>query len=330
MKYVKYLIFLAIGLFFLWLAFRNVDLQEFISGFREVNWTPVVLSMIVAVISHWFRGLRWRLLIRSQGNYNLSRMDAFSGVMVGYLSNLALPRMGEVIRCTIVGKYTGIPVSFLFGTVVLERIIDLLILIILLAMVIPLQINVLGDFIREHLLSGLPDSKTITIIAIIVVLAVLLAILFLYFGFVMWVRNAPFSQKRLAVRIRAMVRNLINGLKTVFKLPVRVQVYFWTYTLLIWVLYIVMTWLPALAMPTTQNMSFAELMGMFVMGSLGIVAPVQGGIGTYHWLVQQTLMLYGYDATTGLQLATLIHTSQTLMVIIVGFLAFLYFAIRKK
>ncbi len=286
--------------------------------------------MIVAVVSHWFRGLRWRLLIHSQGNYNISRMDAFSGVMVGYLSNLALPRMGEVIRCTIVGKYTGVPVSFLFGTVVLERIIDLLILIFLLALVIPLQINILGDFMREHLFSELPDTKTMTIIIFIIVLAIALALLFLYIGFVVWVRNAPFSQRRLAVRFRTVVRNLINGLKTVFKLPVRVQAYFWTYTFLIWVLYIVMTWLPALALPTTANLSIAELMGMFVMGSLGIVAPVQGGIGTYHWLVQQTLMLYGYDATTGLQLATLIHTSQTLMVIIVGFLAFLYFAIRKK
>ncbi len=314
----------------MWLAFRNVNLDEFISGFRGIRWTPVVMSIVIALISHWFRGLRWRLLIRSHGQYDLSRLDAFSGVMVGYLANLALPRMGEIVRCTIVGKHTKIPVSFLLGTVVLERIIDLLILIVLLALVIPLQINILGDFIRENLLSGLPDSGTITSVGIILILAVILAGLFLYFGFIVWVKNASLTQKRVAVRFRTLFRNLFNGLKTVFGLPARVQVFFWTYTIAIWVLYIIMTWLPALALPDTENLSFSALMGMFVMGSLGIVAPVQGGIGTYHWLVQQTLVLYGYDPTVGLQLATLIHASQTLMVIIVGFLAFLYFAIRKN
>ncbi len=323
---MQYFFFLAVGIVFLWLAFRQVDMAAFWQGFLQVRWGYVLASIAIALLSHWFRGLRWRLLIHARQQTSISAWDAFWAVMVGYLANLALPRMGEVVRCSILAQHRRLSLSYLFGTVVLERLTDMLVLAVLLVVVVGLQADILWTFIQEHLLISAPDPQTL----ILLLLALAFLVFLTWIIFIRWARRATFGQRRLLVRLRQIVRQLRWGLTTIFHLPRPVQVRFWFYTALIWIAYVAMTYLPAFALPATQSMTLDQALGMFVMGSLGIVAPVQGGIGTYHWLVQQTLMLYGYDPTVALQLATLIHTAQTIMVIIVGFLGFLYFALQKK
>ncbi len=319
-------LFLGLGVVFLYLAFRGIDLHSFVSGYGDVAWHWVVLSMVVGALSHWIRGVRWRLLLERTSSYRLPTRDAFFAVMAGYFFNVLFPRAGEVIRCTLVGRLHRIPIIYLFGTVLAERIVDMLLLVVLMVVTLGFQWELLGPFVQTRviapMLAGIRGGRVVGIgLAVGVFLVVVVVVL------LVWSRRS-FRMRRLLVRVRRALRQFRYGLVTVFRLPVRVQVLFWAETVLIWLAYILMTYLPARGFPPTRHFTVEETLGVFVYGALGIVAPVQGGLGTYHWLVLQAMLLYGYTKAVGLQLATLIHTSQLLMITLLGGIAWLWLSLR--
>ncbi len=328
-SFLLQILFLGLGLVFLYLAFRGIDLRSFFSGYRDVGWHWVVLSMVVGALSHWLRGVRWRLLLERTSSYRLPTRDAFFAVMAGYFFNILFPRAGEVIRCTLVGRLHRIPIIYLFGTVLAERIVDMLLLVVLIGVTLGFQWELLGPFVQSRvllpMLSGIRGGGVVGIglavgVFLIVVVAVVVVLL-------VWSRRS-FRMRRWLVRVRRALRQFRYGLATVIRLPLRVQVVFWLETVLIWLAYVLMTYLPARGFPPTSGFTVEETLGVFVYGALGIVAPVQGGLGTYHWLVLQAMLLYGYTKAVGLQLATLIHTSQLLMITLLGGIAWLWLSLR--
>ena len=323
---LKYLLFLAFGLVLLWLSFRKLDMQEVWGEIKKARYAWLFFSLFLVLISHVLRAARWNLLIGGL-NYKTRLSTTFFSVMIGYLANTAVPRMGEFVRCGVLSKKENIPFNALFGTVIIERIFDLLVLVGLIVGVIVFQINLLRDFLHEIL--G-PFAKTLFVNILDITLFSLLLVFLLVGTFVLlkrnkhWFENHPFYLK-----MRRFFRGVFDGVKTVKTM--KNKWLFLIYTFLIWLFYALMVYVPVMMFPETAKLNFVDGLTLLAIGSLGIVAPVPGGIGAYHFIVKSILVeLYHITPDVAISFATITHAGQTLLNVSVGSLGYLYILLTKK
>ena len=171
--FIRYLVFLIIGVLLLYLAFKGQDLNKMLSDLKRADFTWVFLSIIASLLAHVMRAYRWNLMIGSLGHGTPSMLNTFHAVIMGYLANLAFPRMGELARCSVISKSDNIPVIKLLGTVIAERMVDLLMLGIVFAMAIMLEFKLLSGFLYKHILiklSGRIGDITLLIFAFILLI----------------------------------------------------------------------------------------------------------------------------------------------------------------
>ena len=233
-------------------------------------------------------------------------------LMIGYLANLIVPRAGELARCGTLKKTDGLQIGELFGTVILERIIDLTFLVstILIAFLIEknLFLELLSDLVsfetfKERIWNALPLFLGGTLIALI----------FVYIIF------QKYRDHGLIQKFQHFIRDIIKGVISLKK--VRNQFGFWSSSVFIWVIYYLTMYFVALAIPSTASLSPEAILMVMVMGSIGMIAPVQGGIGTFHALVAFILLMYGLTNEEGKIFAVIVHGSQVLTVILLGIIA---------
>jgi hypothetical protein len=333
----KYYFFLAIGLLLLYIVFKDVDFRWMWNEIKHAHFGWILVSFVCGLLAMASRAWRWRIMLEPLG-YKPSFLNCFNGVSIGYLSNIALPRMGEVIRCTILNQTNGIPVTKLFGTVILERVIDVLILLSLITLVFFTQIDRFGKFFMNEVFgdkvqkisSFLSESGWIVIPALII-----LAIA--GFFFVRWVFKR-FSHNKLISKIRDFTKGISDGLITLFSMKRKAE--FLLHTAIIWTLYFVMTWVCVYAYDPTSALKAFDGLFLMVVGGLGMTAPVQGGFGAFHYLVEKALFLYdikpsinpitGAELRPGLVFATIVHTTQFIMTVAAGVLALLSVALQRK
>lgn len=323
---LKYLLFLTFGLVLLWLSFRKLDLAEVWGEIKKADYAWLFLSLFLVLISHIFRAARWNLLIGGL-NYKTRLSTTFFSVMIGYLANTAVPRMGEFVRCGVLSKKENIPFNALFGTVILERVFDLIVLVGLIVGVIVFQIRLLRDFLHE--IVG-PFAKTIFVNILDITLFSLLLAFFVVGVFVLlkrnkhWFENHPFYLK-----MRQFFKGVYEGVKTVKTM--KSKWLFLIYTFLIWLFYALMVYVPVMMFPQTAKLNFVDGLTLLAIGSLGIVAPVPGGIGAYHFIVKSILTeLYNISPDVAISFATITHAGQTLLNVTVGSLGYLYILLTKK
>ena len=322
---LKYTVSLAIAGGLFWYVYKDMDIASSIVKLKGANYSWVFLSMFLAVVSHLFRAYRWNLILEPVSNKpTLSR--TFGAVMVGYLANLVVPRMGEVSRCGILKKTDGIPMAVSIGTVVAERVIDLISLLIVIFIGFMIEFDRLNEF-----LSGFFHGKTQSLGENLFILYILagvaglgLVVLFLIFRLF----KEKIKNNNLFLKMRALLREIIAGLTSIKS--VKSHTSFWFCTVMIWVLYFLMSYVMVFALITTSSLSMGAGIDLLIMGGLGMSAPVQGGIGTYHALVTAVLVLYGIQEADGQVFAFLLHTSQTLMVILVGSISLILTLVAKK
>jgi hypothetical protein len=325
---LKYLISLAIAGGLLWFTFQQshldgADLWQKISA-ADYRW--VLLSAVLTFVAHWSRAERWRILLEPVVPQRPTSLEATVSVLTGYLANLALPRAGEVARCGTLYRLSGVPVNVSFGTVVAERLFDLLMLVILLGITFVLEFDRLSQFFMEFLGGKLPKGSSGSGILILVVAVVLgLALLgwFLFNRYREALGRHPLYQK-----IHGFAKGLLDGLLSVRKL--RRPGAFIFHTLLIWTLYYLMSYTLFFALPATENLGALAGLTILVVGTLGMAAPTPGGIGSFHLLVGQVALLYGLTSQDGQILATFIHGVSTIMIIILGILALLVVLFRRN
>lgn len=324
---LKYLLLLLIGVGLLWLAFRGVDLNSTWNELKAANMLWVGVSVLASLIAFASRAHRWNMLIRPTG-YNPRFWITSYALMIGYLANLAVPRLGEVTRCGTLGRTEKIPFNVLVGTVIVERALDVLCLLVALILTAVLEYNRLGNFMSDNFfqpigekLSSLFASPLFYIFLAIV--AGIALILFLNRRKSGQKDSVPFFQK-----IAHSLKGIVEGLRSVRKLNNPLAFLF--HTILIWLMYFLMSYTCFFALEATSSLSMMAGLFVLVAGGMGMSAPVQGGIGAYHLLVSQGLLLYGISYEHGLVFATLMHTSQTLIVILLGALAFLLLSIAQK
>lgn len=309
---IKFFLFLGVSAFLFWLVFRDQDWGELLKVLREdVDYTWVAVAAVMGIASHVSRAMRWQLLTASMG-YRIRFWNSFMGVMIGYFANLAIPRMGEFTRCGVVGKYENVPFSKLLGTVVTERVIDLIILLSFTAVALVTQFRQVGIFlddnpeIREKLNHTLHSSWMLAVVVGGVVLAVLCWKFFL--------RN------RLQGRIRSFAQGLKEGVLAVKHVERRGL--FVAHSLFIWLMYFLMFYVSFFCFEFTSHLSMLVGLTIFVLSSFGMVAPVQGGVGAWHFMVIAALMIYlPHTPDIGnlaKAFALLTHSSMTLLYIVVG------------
>ncbi|MDY6800291.1 MAG: lysylphosphatidylglycerol synthase transmembrane domain-containing protein [Bacteroidota bacterium] len=316
-KIANFFFFLALGLLLLYLAFRDANLEDLVEDLKKANYFWIVLSLFFAFIGYASRAYRWRLLIEPL-NYKPSFKNVFHALMFGYFANLAFPRIGEISRCGALTKSDKIPMDSLIGTVLIERAIDVVVLLILLFIIFVAKIESFGLFIKENVFIPLSQKVIHTIdfsiyywIGIVVLLGV--SVFLIYFF------RKKFKRVKIVIKIRKLIRGVVSGVKTVTRM--RSRSVFLLHTLIIWGMYFLMTYVAVFSIPATQSLTPIDGLFLLVIGGLGMSAPVQGGIGAFHWIISSGLTLYGISKTDGLVLATILHESQVVMVLVLGIIA---------
>jgi uncharacterized protein (TIRG00374 family) len=319
-KFIKYGLSVGIAALFLWLAFRNVRFEEIWASMGQISYGWILPTTIIMLISHYVRAERWRLVLE-QKDYDNNRMTLFTGVMVGYLVNYAFPRMGEVSRCVYVGKKEGQSSTELLGTVVLERIIDLLTLMTIMAFVIVYLIadpELVGQlFGREtiaYLNQWLTWSGILELAGYGLAVALILA---LVGGGVYWLSQHVRMLAKVVDRFQELVRLFVEGViavKNVKNWPL-----FILYTIIIWIGYIAMSYFPLwmLDLATNYQISFVDAIAITAIIAVGIALPSPGGVGTYHYFAKQVLLvLFAVPTSIGLTYAVITHAMLMVMVVI--------------
>ena len=322
---IQYLFFLLIGLLLLYLVFKKIDITEVASQIKLARYEWLLLSIGLGIISHIVRALRWNILIRSMG-YRTDTSTTFYAVMVGYLANTAFPRLGEVTRCGVLSKRKNIPFNALFGTVISERFFDFIILVLIMLSVILLQFSFLKDFVDKYLftsVSGMANRDNLFLaIAFLMLVVVLPFILFRIFFH--RIRNL-----RIYTKVSDFIKGLLEGIKTIMKIKQK-----WSFiflTLLIWLLYTLMTYTAFFALDATKGLDFFDGITVMALGSLGIVAPVPGGIGAYQFIVMTILTeLYLVPSEPALTYSIILWTAQTVMIVVAGIFGYYMLVFNKS
>ncbi len=324
----SFTVFLTVGLLLLYLAFRGVDFSEMGAHFREARYSWIGISLIFAVIAHFSRARRWILLIEPL-NYKPSLWNTVNAVLFGYLANYALPRIGEVTRCVSLGKREKIPVDALLGTVIIERTIDLLSMLLILVFLLIARFEKFGAFFTDYVFSPIRQN-----VASIFGEAILFWILLAGTGLLILILLFIFRKKILPLKpvqkLIQLLKGVAQGLQTVLNMKRKWEFLF--HTLFIWFNYAMMTWVIVFALPhITGDLTFVDGIFLLVIGSVGMAVPVPSGIGAFHYFVSRGLhFVYGLEINEGLVFATLQHESQTLLILLLGSLAMLFLFSKRK
>ncbi|MDC1370053.1 flippase-like domain-containing protein [Cyclobacteriaceae bacterium] len=303
-SFLKFSLPLLLGLVLLFYAFKNIQLDDFLSKLDQTRYEWVIGSMLLSSLAYVSRAYRWQLLLRA-ADQKVSTFRLTLAVFVGYLANLAFPRLGEVVRCAVLKKTNQIPVSLSIGTVVTERIIDSLVLLFFLIIALLLEFDLIVTYFENifstyHIpLDGLLYAAlTLLMIFSILVLVILRT-------------HTPLSQ-----RTKKMASEVLKGILTIKS--IQSKSLFLITTTVMWLTYFLMSYMIFFALEETSSLSLTAGFMLLVSGGIALALPVQGGIGTYHAMIAMMLGLYGIENTTGLFLATLLHSSQILSVVIFG------------
>ena len=322
---LKFVIFFGIGLFFIyWFLLKLTPDQRtsIWNSFLEANWWWVAAVVAETALSHYVRALRWRLLFKPIGHVP-SRNNTFGSVAVAYLSNLAFPRLGEVTRCATLKTSENIPLEKSLGTVVTERLFDVLAFGVVLLIGLLVMFGKAKDWLYDALsqkFATLPSLWMVIVAA--VVLGVAAILIYRHFR-ARWLKNKLFQ------KIDSIVTGAWEGLRSIFRLDRRSMVLVMVYSVCLYSLYLLGGWLIFRAFEETAWLGARAAFVMYIFGSVGMMIS-QGGLGAYPVLVWQALDIYGISEVTGLACGWLFWGAQQATAIVLGMAYMIYFSLKRR
>lgn len=312
-KTLKFLSFFLIGILIFWMVYKDQDIKRIENILsNDVNYFWIVVSVLLGLLSHISRSIRWNLMIEPLGK-KPRLLNTFLAVMVGYLMNLALPRMGEISRCGVLSRYEKIPFTKLVGTVVTERLIDVLMLLLLTAVVVVTQFGQVLNFLSNN--PEVKEKLDKVIYSPVLLGGVLLIVL------VLWLLRQKIRESSLMKKAMGFVDQFSEGFRSIRNMKRKGAFVF--HSVFIWLMYFLMFYCVFFSFGFTSHILPLAALAVFVLGSFGMVAPVQGGIGAWHFMVIEGLALYGVDKSDGKVFALLAHGSTTLVLIVFGLISLL-------
>lgn len=314
---IKLIISLVIAALFMWLAFRNVEFGEILEAGKDMNWGWIPFFAVSTLTAHFIRAERWRMLF-NDGITVPHRWTLFTGVMFGYLTNIPFPRLGEVTRPIYVARNIGESNSRIIGTIVLERLIDVLSMLLIMAIV---GVTLVSDPEILSRLFGVDVTDPSVYTTVLLYLGGF-GILALLGGYLSYRLVIGWSEKegrfgRFALKIKTTSASFFRGVLAVRTL--RNWPLFVFYTALIWLFYILMMYIPfwMFDLQEVYSLTFTDAIVLTMVSAVGISIPTPGGVGSYHLFITYSLLvLYAIPETTGLAFATITHAATLLLVLI--------------
>jgi glycosyltransferase 2 family protein len=304
--------FIGLGLLVVWFItkdFTPAQKQVLYDSFRNVDYTLLFPVTITLLLAHYVRAMRWRILIQPL-NYYPGKANTFFAVMLGYMFNLFVPRLGEVLKCTLLSKYERVPPDKLVGTIVAERAFDVVSLLVVIVITLLIQVDIVWPFFVSMFAGRAGSSSFSWIKVLLVLLGVALIIILIVFLF------KKYREKKFVKRIRTIFSNVYQGLMSFRHLQQKKA--FLGYTLLMWLFYLLSIRIGFFAYEPVENLGTPPALSTLTFGSLGMIAPTQNGLGPYQFAVQKTMELYGVDAAEGQAFGWILWGSQTVILLAGG------------
>lgn len=312
---LKYLIFAIVGILIVYFIQKGFSFEDFSKSIQEAKIQYVVLSTLVGLLAVFIRALRWQLLLKPLG-YDSKLSNAYHATMSGYLVNLGIPRSGEVSRCLMLSKSDNIPTNVLIGTVLSERVLDLIMLALVIFLSVITQFDLLYGFVYDSVLVKLKDNLFFAIIGILILLAGL------YIAF-----NARKFFKP-ETKIGKALIGFFDGIKSVFK--VEKPVLFIVYTLGIWFCYWMMTWTILLAFNFSEGLGMAGGLSTLVFSSLGVIIPAPAGSAAAFSISLGLSTIYSMTDFQAKTIGIVMFFANIIMIIVAGAISYVIMARRTK
>jgi len=313
--FLKVVVFFGVGFVILYLVYasQNTAFQEQCrldgipdaecslagkvwSDLKSVNFIWLILVLVAFNISNFSRAYRWKMMMDSLG-YTTKTSNAFFSIMIGYFGNLGLPRAGEIFRATIFSKYEKIRVEKIVGTVVLDRMVDMISVLVVVAIAIAIEYDILWGFISSQGLGAKEWPSWIFY----------LPILGFAFLTVLWIFRNKLLEIRIVQKVMALLLGFMEGVKSIKQ--IKRPVPFFLHTVNIWFMYFLMTYLCFFAFEPTSHLSAYAGLVVFVFGTFGVIIPSPGGMGTFHALAIIALSIYGIAGDDAFSFANILFFS---------------------
>ncbi|MBP1645666.1 MAG: hypothetical protein H6Q16_1241 [Bacteroidetes bacterium] len=321
-KTLKLIIFLLIGLGFIWWFISKLsheEIKQLFESFTQANYFWFFVALLVNVFSAVIRAFRWQQLIRPMG-YNPKLMPTFLAVMSGYLTNLAVPRLGEIVRCGLLGKNQKIPFEKTVGTVIVERTVDTICFALFFFIALMIEFNYIKDYIYNNFNNIINfSSLKVFLIYGFIALIILCFILFL-------LRNR-LKQMKFYKKIIEFLSGFMEGIKSIFKLKNP-----WLFifnSLFIWFLWVLGTYVIFLCFEQTSHLAFKIAFVATMLGAIG-PAVTPGGIGLFPAIIAETLLMYAISRPVGYAAGWLLWIVSQIGILIFGLIGFVYFSKDRK
>ena len=314
-KTLKTLFPLLLGAFILYIIYDDFNFSQIWTSLKEMDMFWFSVTTFFIILSHVIRGLRWKLALKPLG-LNPESSVSINSIFVSYAANLVVPRFGEVSRCVILEQYNRIPFAQSLGTLVTERLIDTLVVILMTTIAVALQWHVFIEFINKVGIAT-PGDDIVGWVIIALSAAAIAAMLYLF-------------MRKMAIwkKIRSFITRFSDGLLSITKMKNG-----WLFileTLGIWFCYFMQFYLCFFYFPFTENLSFLAGLLLFVAGSIAVVVPTPNGAGPWHFAVITIMTLYGVSETDASIFAFIVHSTQTLIVAILGIYALIMLQFKKR
>ena len=309
-KAIKIVLPLLFGVALVWYSLSQISIAELVTYFKKANYTFIILGVILGLLSHLSRAYRWRFQLEPMG-YHIKLGNSIMAVFATYLINYTVPRAGEVARASILTNYEGVPFEKGIGTIVAERIADLLVMLGIILVTLVLQF----DFIYSFLIERFNPLK---------ILVGLVSLLVLVGFFLRFIKR---SNSKIALKIKDFVNGLLEGALSIFKMKKKWA--FIGHTLFIWTMYVLMFYVTSFTLTETSDIPFAAILIGFIAASFSIAAT-NGGIGSYPEAIVLAFTLFNLPEDPSRAFGWIMWGSQTILVIIFGGLSLMYLPIFNK
>jgi len=309
-KVLNVIVPLLLAVFFGWYTFSKLPVERFIPYFKNANYSYIFLGVILGICSHLSRAYRWRFMLHPLG-YQPKLMNSIMAVFIAYLANFGIPRSGEILRAAALANYEKVPFEKGFGTIVAERFADLIMILGVALIALLLEFN----YISNLLLANFNRGLLMAVCAVLIILALLLLFVFKY------------SDMKFVLKIKQMLSGLMDGMLSVFKMDKSWPFIF--HTFFIWTMYVLMFYVTSFAVPELNNISFGAILVAFISASFTIAAT-NGGIFVYPLAVGVAFSLFDIPETPSIAFGWIIWTAQTVMIILLGSVSFLYLPIFNR
>lgn len=322
---IQFLVLLSVGILLAWLSIKSVwaEKDKIIESFQTANYVWVFIAILISLLSHYLRAFRWNYLLKPLG-HQVKPFNALGAVLVGYFANYGIPRMGEITRCTLVTKYDKVPFEIALGTVITERIVDTILLLVIFVLTLFAQFSQLTSLSSQYLINPLM-AKLHGVSEHPLKLVVLISVIVLVSVFLFLIRKK--ISNLLNSKLGSIIKGFGKGLSSIKDIDKKFQ--FIALSIAIWLCYFYSLYVCFFAFTGTSHLGHSECLVLMLFGTFGVIFS-PGGLGAYPAIVTSLLLFYGIDKIPAFAFPWMAWTSQFVLIVVLGVLSLILLPLLNK